>query len=117
TRAATAARRRKLWRAFAACVAIVFTGAVPAQDNAPRVLTVAAVGDIMLGGTAEPELRRFGYDYPFERVAPLLRAADLAFGNLEGPLTHRGVAHAKQYVFRSPPEQVAPALARAGFDF
>lgn len=81
-----------------------------------RTLTIAAVGDIMLGGTAAPELAQYGYDYPFERVAELLRRADLAFGNLEGPLTARGVAHAKQYVFRSPPERVAPALARAGFD-
>lgn len=82
----------------------------------PRVLTIAAVGDIMLGGTATPELARYGYDYPFERVGPLMRNADLAFGNLEGPLTERGQAQSKRYVFRSPPDRVAPALARAGFD-
>jgi len=86
------------------------------QPQPGGVLTVAAVGDIMLGGTATPELERFGYDHPFERVGELLRAADIAFGNLEGPLTERGTPHAKQYVFRSPPERVAPALARAGFD-
>lgn len=82
----------------------------------PRVATLAAVGDIMLGGTAALELVHLGYDYPFARVGALLRDADLAFGNLEGPLTSRGEAQRKQYVFRSPPEQVAPALARAGFD-
>ncbi|HEX7044663.1 MAG TPA: CapA family protein [Burkholderiales bacterium] len=86
------------------------------QELPVGVLTVAAVGDIMLGGTAAPELERFGYDYPFARVGELLRAADIAFGNLEGPLTEHGTPHAKQYVFRSPPERVAPALARAGFD-
>lgn len=83
--------------------------------NAP--ITVAAVGDIMLGGTARPELRRFGYDYPFEHVASLLQDADIAFGNLEGPLTESGVPEGdKQYVFRSPPAKVVPALKRAGFD-
>lgn len=88
----------------------------PAASKGARELTVAAVGDIMLGGTAALELVHYGYDYPFERVTSLLRDADLAFGNLEGPLTNRGEAQRKQYVFRSPPEKVAPALARAGFD-
>ncbi|MFL6652087.1 MAG: CapA family protein [Sulfurifustaceae bacterium] len=88
---------------------------VPPQHRV-RDLSIAAVGDIMLGGTATPELARFGYDYPFERVGDLIRRADLAFGNLEGPLTTHGMAERKQYVFRSPPDKVAPALARAGFD-
>jgi len=77
---------------------------------------MAAVGDIMLGGTATPELRQLGYDYPFERTRDILKQAHVVFGNLEGPLTHGGSPILpKQYLFRSPPEQVAPALARAGF--
>jgi poly-gamma-glutamate capsule biosynthesis protein CapA/YwtB (metallophosphatase superfamily) len=79
-------------------------------------VTVIAVGDIMLGGTAGPELTRFGYDYPFARVAEVLHRGGVVFGNLEGPLTRRGTAATKQYVFRSPPDRVAPALARAGFN-
>ncbi len=90
--------------------------AAEGREARARAVTVAAVGDIMLGGTAEPELVRYGYDYPFLHVAELIRNADVAFGNLEGPLTRRGVPYPKQYAFRSPPEQVAPALARAGFD-
>jgi len=71
----------------------------------------------MLGGTARPELRRYGYDHPFEHVASLLQDADIAFGNLEGPLTEGGIPEGdKQYVFRSPPAKVVPALKRAGFD-
>ena len=100
--------------------ALVAAGAQAAADatvpgEAPA-LTIVAVGDIMLGGTAAPELERHGYDYPFVHVRRLVAGADLAFGNLEGPLTAGGAAFAKQYVFRSPPERVAPALARAGFD-
>lgn len=101
-------------------LSLVFTGAAAAETKTepaqPRELRVAAVGDIMLGGTAALELVNVGYDYPFVHVGDLLRGADLAFGNLEGPLTRRGSAQSKQYVFRSPPELVAPALARAGFD-
>jgi poly-gamma-glutamate capsule biosynthesis protein CapA/YwtB (metallophosphatase superfamily) len=86
------------------------------EPKAADEVTIIAVGDIMLGGTATPELARFGYDYPFARVADVLHRGDVVFGNLEGPLTNRGTAAAKQYVFRSPPERVAPALARAGFN-
>lgn len=80
-------------------------------------LRIAAVGDIMLGGTAAPEMRKYGYDYPFEQTQDILKQAQIVFGNLEGPLTDGGAAGtAKQYVFRSPPDKVAPALARAGFN-
>jgi poly-gamma-glutamate synthesis protein (capsule biosynthesis protein) len=80
-------------------------------------LRIAAVGDIMLGGTAAPEMRKYGYDYPFEQTKDILKQAQIVFGNLEGPLTDAGAAGtAKQYVFRSPPDKVAPALARAGFN-
>ncbi len=86
----------------------------PAQ---PKEIRIAAVGDIMLGGTATPELRKYGYDYPFEQTQGILKQAQIVFGNLEGPLTGAGApATSKQYVFRSPPDQVAPALARAGFN-
>jgi poly-gamma-glutamate capsule biosynthesis protein CapA/YwtB (metallophosphatase superfamily) len=92
--------------------------AIPAPTPAPpKEIRVAAVGDIMLGGTAAPELRKFGYDYPFERTQDILKQAQIVFGNLEGPLTDAGQpATSKQYVFRSPPDKVAPALARAGFN-
>ena len=71
----------------------------------------------MLGGTAAPEMQKYGYDYPFERTQSLLKQAQIVFGNLEGPLTEGGAtATPKKYVFRSPPDKVAPALARAGFN-
>lgn len=87
----------------------------PAAPSAE--LRIAAVGDIMLGGTAAPEMQKYGYDHPFELTKDILKRAQIVFGNLEGPLTDGGAAGtAKQYVFRSPPDKVAPALARAGFN-
>lgn len=78
-------------------------------------LTIAAVGDIMLGGTAGPELEKLDYDYPFVHMKPLWAGSALVFGNLEGPLTDRTTGKAeKQYVFRSPPDHVTKALAAAG---
>lgn len=86
-----------------------------AVSKPAATITIAAVGDIMLGGTAGPELQQLGYDYPFVYMKPLWADSALVFGNLEGPLTARTEGKAqKQYVFRSPPERVAAALFAAG---
>lgn len=97
-------------------VAAVMMSPGPAIGEGATI-TVAAVGDIMLDGSARPEMVRFGYDHPFAATGDLLRGASIAIGNLEGPLTDGGTPeNDKQYLFRSPPGEVAPALARAGFD-
>ncbi len=84
-------------------------------------LSIAAVGDIMLGT-----------DYPKSRlpqdaaellapVSPVLQLADVTFGNLEGVLLDSGEATKRCsntsacYVFRSP-SSYASTLASAGFD-
>lgn len=111
---------RRLRLVYGLGAMLAYAGAWGDAPQAPTIadeVTVAAVGDIMLGGTAAPELAKFGYDYPFEHVRALLSRADVAFGNLEGPLTARGQAASnKRFVFRSPGELVASALARAGID-
>ena len=91
----------------------------PNQDSssANDILRISAVGDIMLGGTSEPVMETFGYDYAFEQVKYLFDDSDIVIGNLEGPLTHRETPYAnKEYLFKTPPEKVAPALRRAGFN-
>ncbi len=89
---------------------------MPPEAVATEVRLVA-VGDIMLGGSAAPEMEKYGYDYPFVHTRQFLQRADIVFGNLEGPLTDHDVSvDGKQYVFRSPPDKVALALARAGFN-
>lgn len=100
---------------------------VPAPMPVPgppacTTLDIAAVGDIMLGS-----------DFPEDRlppddgrgllaaVAPELRAADIAFGNLEGVLMDGGEPVKKCqdpkvcFLFRSP-ARYAHTLADAGFD-
>lgn len=82
-------------------------------------VTIVAVGDIMLGGSATEILLKESYDYPFTYIKPLLDNADVVIGNLEGPLTsicNNEMELDKKYVFRSPPGKVAPALKRAGFN-
>ncbi len=105
-------------RAAAALAALVLLPAV-ARGQTPAAapaVTVAAVGDTMIDASAAPFVHEFGYAYPFEAVAPLLRGADLAIANLEGPLTRRGKPEIeKTFTFRVPPDS-AFAMRRAGID-
>lgn len=102
-----------------------------------RTLRIMAVGDIMLGSTYPhidgrdlPPRELHPIDRPghaglMEPLAPLLREADLALGNLEGvlaahdePRTRPKCDHRKKgcFAFRMPPE-LGPWLVAAGFDF
>jgi hypothetical protein len=106
----------------------------PAEDAAPAPtrpeatpITIAAVGDVMLGSTFPDETGGLlppndGADLLAE-VAPVLRSADLAFANLEGPLADTGVSEkcarskpGRCYAFRVPTRYGAH-LKAAGFDF
>jgi poly-gamma-glutamate capsule biosynthesis protein CapA/YwtB (metallophosphatase superfamily) len=59
----------------------------PAEDR----IVIAAVGDIMLGGRAEPFLKEFGPAYPFGNIMSVLSRADLVAGNLESAISLQGV--------------------------
>ncbi len=90
-----------------------------ARQQPDNSISIVAVGDIMLGGSAQEVLLKEGYDYPFKYISPLLTDADIVIGNLEGPLTsicNSSMDLDKKYVFRSPAEKVTPALKRAGFN-
>ena len=121
--AVTAACRREVPappRATAAAPppsAPALVSADPPRASERRAITLIAGGDISFGRLvgqlliAEPE-RDF-----FKAIRPWLDAADVRFGNLEGPLSdQRGETQkpGQQLVFTGPPEGVA-ALARARF--
>ena len=82
-------------------------------------LTIAAVGDVMLGSDwPSPNLPRKNILLP---AAALLKAADIAFGNLEGPLCDGGTVTpgkanaAHSYAFRTP-TKYGKWLQEVGFD-
>jgi poly-gamma-glutamate synthesis protein (capsule biosynthesis protein) len=81
-----------------------------------RPLLLAAVGDINLGDGPGDMIARFGALYPWESVGPRLKAADIAFGNLECAVSTRGVAQVKKYTFRGRPSSVAAMRRAAGID-
>jgi poly-gamma-glutamate capsule biosynthesis protein CapA/YwtB (metallophosphatase superfamily) len=78
-----------------------------------------AVGDVLLALNMVELMATHGYEYPFCQVAPVLRAADLVFGNLECPLSRRGRPFDPQQpggkYFCGPPEAIQ-GLRLAGFN-
>jgi hypothetical protein len=98
--------------------------AQPLRANAPIV--IAAVGDVMLGSAFPEEtggmLPPGDGAHLLDEVAPILRGADIAFGNLEGPLVDAGTSEkcarskpGRCYAFRVP-TRYGRYLADAGFD-
>ena len=67
------------------CLLLIPVVPVAAEELREDELTIAAVGDIMLGGRTEPYLEQRGPDYPFRDVLPVLRLADVIAGNLGLP--------------------------------
>ncbi len=103
------------------CVILLWSCALAVSAQDP-LLSIAATGDIMLG-TDYPENRLPDDDGVsfLATVAPVLQAADIAIGNLEGVILNGGEP-AKTctnpnacFLFRSPP-RYAGLLLDAGFD-
>src|SRR3989338_4412147 len=81
-----------------------------------RPVTLLFVGDIMLSRYIGDIMKRNNdWRYPFLEVADVLKNADIAFGNLEGPISTRGAKTGSAYSFRADP-RVIEGLEYAGFD-
>lgn len=95
------------------------TGAVSSKDEAkPKAgdsIQMTFVGDVLLDGFVGKQIAKYGVNFPFAKVAPELKKADLAFANLETPVSTRGKAANKTFAFRSKPETLQ-GLLYAGID-
>ncbi|MEM6813618.1 MAG: CapA family protein [Bacteroidota bacterium] len=97
--------------------------AIPTYRWIPDTITIAAVGDIMTGTNFPDEayLPRDTGRYLWSEVQPILRAADITFGNLEGTILNKGGEQKTCsnpdlcYLFRSP-EFLAANFQESGFD-
>jgi poly-gamma-glutamate synthesis protein (capsule biosynthesis protein) len=79
-------------------------------------ITLVAVGDIMPAHRLEPFIEKYGPTYPYKDTLSILKEADIAFANLETPLSTKGVPVVnKEYTFRALPA-AAEGLKEAGFD-
>lgn len=87
--------------------------ALRASGEPPYSVLIA--GDIMLGERAAAPIERFGHDYPFRAVLPLLETASVVFGNLEGPLAEATWRRPRRHAYAVDPS-LAFSLASAGID-
>ncbi len=79
-----------------------------------RTLSLVAVGDIMMHQDVKRSAETFGFEGLWSEVTPLLRGADLAFGNLETPVAPTTGREGVPFVFNAP-EGLPPALKAAGW--
>ena len=110
---------RRLWLLAARGDVQPLEGALIAalRYELPPVVELVAVGDIMLGRTVGRLIAGDSVRYPFEGegILPILQGADVAFGNLECPISDRGSPVSKTYTFRADPAAVE-GLVWAGMD-
>jgi len=90
---------------------------VPARAGVGPVTTAIAFGDILTSRTVDKKMVASGdFLSPFRAVAPVLKAADLAFGNFEGTIAHdaRPLPGGTRFVSRV---RAIDGLRYAGIDF
>ncbi len=78
-------------------------------------VTLVAVGDVFFARGVAKQVEKHTPDYVFEKTRKILRGADIAFCNLECPLSVRGVPQRTRYLFRCDPTY-ARVLSENGFD-
>lgn len=89
---------------------------VSSQINNSEPVTLFFVGDIMLSRLiGDIMARNNDWRYPFLETAEFLKNMDVTFGNLEGPISARGMKVGSIYSFRSDPRAIE-GLLYAGFD-
>jgi poly-gamma-glutamate synthesis protein (capsule biosynthesis protein) len=81
-----------------------------------RAITLAAFGDANFGDGVAGVMDARGALWPWQGVAPTLRDADIAFGNLECAISNRGSAVPKQFNFRGRPDRLRAVVRFAGLD-
>ena len=94
------------------------TTATAAPQEGPRTFTIAATGDLLIHESVADAARTAdGWDFApmFARVAPILRAADLAVCHVETPLSPNN-ARLSYFPAFIVPRELAAAIADAGYD-
>jgi poly-gamma-glutamate synthesis protein (capsule biosynthesis protein) len=79
-------------------------------------LTLIFVGDIMLSRAVGDKMKKENdWTWPFLKIGDWLKSADITFGNLEGPISDKGMNVGSIYSFRADPRAIE-GLTYAGFD-
>ncbi len=101
-------------RAFTTILVVSMSAAAWGQTK-DSAIALALAGDIMLGRGVKRITDTAGLFYPFAPTHCLLRAADLAIGNLESPLTTAEYLTPSPWKFKGDTSDAARNLRQAGF--
>ncbi len=85
------------------------------REDRGGVVTLACVGDIMLGRDVARTCAEKGDAYPFSALGDLLSSPGITCGNLEGVLSHGATRYPRVNSLFAPP-RMAGVLQAAGFD-
>jgi poly-gamma-glutamate capsule biosynthesis protein CapA/YwtB (metallophosphatase superfamily) len=83
-----------------------------------KPITLIFVGDIMIDRGVKGVVEKYGnkdYTFPFQKIEPQLKEADVLVGNLEGPISDKGKKVGSIYSFLMDPKAIE-GLKFAGFD-
>lgn len=88
----------------------------PLAQTTREEITMVFVGDIMLSrNIGEIMAEKKDYRFHFLKIASTTKTADIAFANLENPISLRGIRSGSVYSFRADPKALE-GLKYAGFD-
>ncbi len=98
---------------FVSLVLLMLSGIILRRPS----VTVCLAGDIFLARGVEEKIVKFGMDYPYERIKGIFLKSDIAFANLECPLTNsnRASIKSKKYIFKED-QKNAFAIKKAGIN-
>ena len=93
---------------------------IPSRSATPTPavgeVSMVFVGDIMLSrSVGQKIIEQNNFKFPFLRIADYLKSFDLAFANLENPVSSRGTRVGSIYSFRADPRTIE-GLTYAGLD-
>lgn len=93
----------------------ISVGSVLGEMSERKGIELLFVGDIMLSRGIGSIMEQTDKLFPFQLIRYETRSADIAFANLENPVSNSGRDSGKVYSFRADPESLL-GLAWAGFD-
>ncbi len=112
-------RKTLLLLPFLIILVIPFSSLAPTQEQPElSAIRIILTGDLMLDRGVEYIVEKQGngdFRFPFLKIADYLNEADIVFGNLEGPISDKGVKVGSIYSFRNDPKAIE-GLTYANFN-
>jgi len=95
---------------------IVDKDGVLEMNDTKESIVLVFVGDIMLSRAVNDKMEKENdWTWPFIKIAAWIKSADISIGNLEGPISDKGMNVGSIYSFRADPRAIE-GLTLAGFD-